>query len=292
MRRIGLLALLSFITTSSFAQLNQNNPGINDPFNTKEGRALELANKWMNKQSRAVTDGTGRVTYPYGESLPSVICAPLKTCVIELQENEIITPSGLQIGDKIRWNIAPTVSGRGANKRTNLIIKPADVDLETTLTVATDKRMYQIKLLSHPTEWMPFVNFEYPEQRAFEWQQYHAAAKVEVEQNSLPDGNYVPELDFNYRVKGKTSFKPLRVYNDGNKTVIEMPLRVEKESLPTLLVVNGDQKELVNYRYKHSYVSEGRKINGRFIVDQLSKEIILISGVGSDQESILIKYKG
>ena len=136
------------------------------------------------------------------------------------------------------------------------------------------------------------VNFDYPEDRVAQWEKYQQTMQTEKQRNTLPDGQRVPELDFNYTVKGKANFKPLRVYNDGVKTVIEMPSTVEHRTLPTLLVVNGNQQELVNYRYKNSYIQDGRRINGRFIVDQLSTILMLVVGVGRDQESILIHYEG
>ena len=284
--------LFALALTVSHHTIAAPNDALDLPLSAKESSGLSLTNKWMDKRTLPITDGTGRVTYFFGETLPSVVCSPLKTCVVELQTGEMITRGGLQVGDSVRWRVSPTVSGAGQSKRTNLIIKPTDVGLETTLTVSTNKRIYQVKLLSRQNDWMPFVNFDYPEQLQFEWEQYSQAMKTERVNNSLPNGQYVPELDFNYQVRGKTAFKPLRVYNDGVKTIIEMPLKVEQTALPTLLVVNGSQRELVNYRYKNSYTKDGRKINGRFIVDQISKELILVSGVGSDAQTILIKYQG
>jgi len=259
----------------------------------KENSALTISNQWIDKPTTPITDGAGRVTYYFGDSLPSLVCAPIKTCVIELEEGEMIAQGGLQLGDSTRWKVSMAVSGSGANKRTNLIVKPTDIALETTMTVATDRRLYQIKLISDPIQWMPYVSFSYPEQRQMEWETYQAAMAQQVKQNTLSDGAYIPELDFDYKVSGKSYFKPLRVYNDGVKTYIEMPPKVEQGNLPVILVVNGSQKELVNYRYQNSYTQDdGRKINGRFIVDQVSKELILTMGVGGDQESILVKHRG
>jgi len=263
------------------------------PFTSNEKQALQLSQKWITKEHKAIADGSGRVTYYFGSTLPTVVCAPFKTCVLELDTGEIINQDGgLQIGDSIRWHVTPTVSGSGVNKRTLLIIKPTDVDLDTTLTIATNKRIYQVKLVSDKNKWMPIVNFEYPEAKRAQWAKYQQDMQIETQRNTLPDGQRVPALDFNYDVSGKANFKPLRVYNDGQKTIIEMPTKVEHRTLPTLLVVNGNQQELVNYRYKNSYIQDGRRINGRFIVDQLSPSIMLVVDVGSDQESILIEYEG
>lgn len=290
MRFFCIILLITYIPISNADTFNND---YSPPLSAKENNALALANAWIEKSTRPITDGTGRVTYYFGDSLPTVVCSPIKTCVVELEEGEMIAKSGLQLGDSTRWKVSMTVSGNGSNKRTNLIIKPTDISLETTMTVATDKRVYQIKLLSDPVKWMPFVAFTYPEQRQMEWEAYQTAMSHEIKQNTLSDGAYIPELDFNYQVKGKALFKPLRVYNDGAKTYIEMPSKVEQGSLPVILVVNGSKNELVNYRYQNSYSQvDGRKINGRFIVDQVSKELILTMGVGGDQESILVKHKG
>ncbi|AZQ13326.1 P-type conjugative transfer protein TrbG [Shewanella khirikhana] len=258
----------------------------------KENSAITLSKQWIDKPTTPITDGSGRVTYYFGDSLPSLVCAPIKTCVIELEEGEIIAQGGLQLGDSVRWKVSMAVSGAGTTKRTNLIVKPTDIALETTMTVVTDRRLYQIKLVSDPVRWMPYLSFSYPEQRQLEWETYQAAMAHHVQQNTLSDGAYIPELDFDYKVSGKTHFKPLRVYNDGVKTYIEMPSKVEQGNLPVILVVNGSQKELVNYRYQNGYTqNDGRKINGRFIVDQVSKELILTLGVGSEQESILVRHR-
>ncbi|ABX51850.1 MULTISPECIES: P-type conjugative transfer protein TrbG [Shewanella] len=286
-----ITALLFYIPMAAAESFDDDYPV--PSLSLKENSALALSDAWIEKSTQPITDGTGRVTYYFGDSLPSVVCSPIKTCVVELEDGEMIAQSGLQLGDSARWKVSMAVSGMGANKRTNLIIKPTDINLETTMTVATDRRVYQIKLISDAVKWMPFVAFTYPEQRQMEWEVYKAAMVHEIKQNTLSDGAYIPELDFNYQVNGKASFKPLRVYNDGVKTYVEMPSQVEQGSLPIILVVNGSQKELVNYRYQNSFAQDdGRKINGRFIIDQVSKELILTMGVGSDQVSILVKHKG
>lgn len=281
---------IPLVVTAANANFEDDYPA--PSLSLKENSALTISNQWIDKPTTPITDGSGRVTYYFGDSLPSVVCVPIKTCVIELEEGEMIAQGGLQLGDSTRWKVSMAVSGSGANKRTNLIVKPTDIALETTMTVATDRRLYQIKLVSDPVQWMPYVSFSYPEQRQMEWEAYKAAMTHQVQQNTLSDGAYIPELDFDYKVNGKTNFKPLRVYNDGVKTYIEMPPKVEQGNLPVILVVNGSQKELVNYRYQNSYTQDdGRKINGRFIVDQISKELILTMGVGGDQESILVKHR-
>ena len=60
-------------------------------------------------------------------------------------------------------------------------------------------------------------------------------------------GEYVGELDFDYRISGD-GLKPLRVYNDGVRTIIQMPRDMSRKEAPTLLVLNGGEEVMVNYR--------------------------------------------
>ena len=62
------------------------------------------------------------------------------------------------------------------------------------------------------------------------------------------------------------------------KTIIQMPPKMKQTEAPSLLVLNGDQEVMVNYRLQ----------GDRFIVDQLFDKAILIAGVGSKQTKITI----
>ena len=70
----------------------------------------------------------------------------------------------------------------------------------------------------------------------------------------------------------------MRVYNDGTKTIIQMPPKMRQTEAPSLLVMNNDGEALVNYRLQ----------GDRFIVDQLFEKAMLIAGVGSKQTKITI----
>jgi P-type conjugative transfer protein TrbG len=148
------------------------------------------------------------------------------------------------------------------------------------MVVNTNRRTYSIKLVSREKDWMPAVNFDYPEVVQSEWDAYYAAQQQEKAQKTLGDGLNIDNLDFAYRIEGKADFKPVRVYNNGIKTFIELPRSVSSGELPTVLVVNSGsgEKEIVNYGFK----------DNKFIVDQLARQLILVQGVGSNQESVLI----
>jgi type IV secretion system protein VirB9 len=75
------------------------------------------------------------------------------------------------------------------------------------------------------------------------------------------------------------------VYNDGTKTIIQMPAAMAQTEAPTLLVVRkdggfftDDETVVVNYR-----------VHGdRYVVDTIFDKAILIAGVGSNQDRVTI----
>ncbi|EKC4924970.1 TrbG/VirB9 family P-type conjugative transfer protein, partial [Campylobacter coli] len=82
-----------------------------------------------------------------------------------------------------------------------------------------------------------------------------------------------------YSVEGNAPFKPLRIYNDGIKTYIQMPKNLKFYEAPALMILDSsNEKQIVNYRLKYD----------TFIVDRLFNKAILLSNVGSKQEKIKI----
>lgn len=254
--------------------------GAEKPLSTKQAQALALSQKWINGTAKPITAGDGTVTYYYGKAQPVVVCAPLQTCDIQLQPGERITKKGVNIGDSVRWEVSPALSGAGETQQTHLVIKPKDVGLDTSMTINTDRRSYSIRLVSRQSDYMPAVNFDYPEVEQSAWDAYYAEKQQETAQKTLGNGLNIDNLDFNYSIEGDADFKPVRVYNNGIKTFIELPHSVASNELPAVLVVNPEsgEKEIVNYGFH----------DGKFVVDQLAKQLILVQGVGGDQASVLI----
>jgi hypothetical protein len=81
------------------------------------GSAFEdAASTWAQTGDAPVLVGTnGAVMYAYGQSHPSVTCAPLRICVINLIAHEHIT--SMSIGDSVRWLIQSADAGAGGGRR-------------------------------------------------------------------------------------------------------------------------------------------------------------------------------
>lgn len=97
---------------------------------------------------------------------------------------------------------------------------------------------------------------------------------------------YLGDLDFGYEISGAAPWKPVRVFNDGVKTIIQMPPEMKQTESPSLLLVRDEgglfsdpDTQIVNYRMQ----------GDRYIVDALFDKAILVAGVGGDQDKVTIR---
>lgn len=245
----------------------------------QEREALQLAKKWQSGDTTTLKPVQGRdgaVRFLFGAQQPSIVCAVMQVTDIEFEPGEVV--NSIHLGDSARWLVEPAITGSGAGEVQHMVIKPLDVGLETSLMVTTNRRTYHLRLKSHRTEYMPRVAFIYPDSVMARWQAQFSRQKEETEAKTMPEsGEVLDNLDFAYRVSGD-GLKPLRVYNDGIRTIIQMPPQMLRTEAPTLLVLNGGEEVMVNYRLQ----------GDRFVVDSLFEKAMLIAGVGSKQRKVII----
>jgi P-type conjugative transfer protein TrbG len=265
------------------AYFSANNPVLTP----QEKAAVAIAKRWREAGAtgmKPVAGPDGSIRYLFGAQQPSIVCAVLQVCDVELQAGEQV--NSIQLGDTARWTIEPAISGTGAAEVQHLIIKPMDVGLETSLVVTTNRRTYHLRLRSHRTEFMPRVAFTYPDEAVAKWDAIKSREGRDKRERTIAQtGEYLGELSFAYDVAGSAPWKPVRVYNDGVKTIIQMPAAMAHTEAPTLLVVRRDggvfteaETVMVNYRVQ----------GDRYIVDSVFDKALLIAGVGSSQERVTI----
>lgn len=247
------------------------------PLTAKERHALKLAEAWET-QSAPPISANGKVMYTYGASYPTVIGVPNLICDIELQPGENVNE--VVIGDSARW-IADTA--RSGNT-THVLVKPVDAGLMTSAVITTDRRVYHLKLISQRAGLTPYVGFLYPEDQGAGLKQklYDARESREKEQRMKalePEPSDPSKLNFDYQIKGDTSWKPLQVYDDGRQTYINFPSSIQSGDAPVLLVRSGGQDTLANFRMKGTSM----------VVDGVFAEMSLLSGVGMKQQRITVK---
>jgi type IV secretion system protein VirB9 len=262
----------------------------NPKLTKQEKSALAIAERWKASNASGmapVSGANGTITFLYGAQQPSIVCAVLQVCDVALQEGEQV--NSINLGDTARWTIEPAITGSGPTEIQHLIIKPMDVGLETSLVVTTNRRTYHFQLRSHRTQYMPRIAFSYPEEAMAKWDALKHRETTQRQEKTLPTtGEYLGDLNFDYTVTSDSdiAWKPIRVYNDGQKTLIQMPAAMAQTEAPTLLVIRkkgdlftDDDTVMVNYRVQ----------SDRYVVDTVFDRAILIAGVGSSQDVVTIE---
>lgn len=283
------LALLAFIILSANTLAEEEyslyTVNIDEPVLSEQEENAVVMSDSIKARTLPITEGSnGYIQYVFGHQTPRIVCSPMRLCDIKLQAGEQI--NAVHAGDTTRWLIEPAIEGNGNTEVQHIIIKPSDVGLETNIIVTTNRRVYHVDLVSSASKNIPKITFTYPEEALARFNFLTRKKLEEKEANTIPETReYLGNLDFEYEIEGdEYSWKPVRVYNDGRKTIIEMNKEMFNTEAPSLLVTkmnkNSDEKEqLVNYRLQ----------NNKYIVDSVFYEAMLISGVGSEQEKITIR---
>jgi len=259
-------------------ELVQNTPAIPLTY-----RATDIASQqWARTGIAPALVGTnGAVMYAYGQSHPTITCAPLHICTVELMDDEHIT--NLSLGDSVRWLVQPTTAG----KQPIVVIKPTEPGLITNLVVTTDAgRVYYMTLASKKTDYVPIVSFYDPQKLVINVQQQaNQAAQQEIDaaakiKNAVvsPLGNIDPSnLDFDFTCKGdRNDLKPVRVFAGDGHTYLQMSPDMKFTDAPAIFNTSNKTTELMNSRLVHNY----------YIIDGLPSKFKLVLGVGRDANSV------
>lgn len=282
-----LVLLPLYATAGSDPSVEEVLTGANPALTPQEQAGLTYGEQGTTSASAPVAGANGFITFPYGVNQISIVCAPLHVCDVALQPGEQV--NSVNVGDNVRWSIEPALTGSGAEEVQHVIIKPREVGLETSLVVATNRRAYYLRLRSHKTRYMPQVAFSYPEDSAVKFEVLKARQQREIKEKTIPQtSDYLPKLSFEYDVSGQAAWKPVRVYNDGARTVIEMPPSIAQTEAPILLLVRKEgglfteaEEVLVNYSLQ----------GHRYIVDTIFEKAVLVAGVGSNQDRVTIQRR-
>jgi type IV secretion system protein VirB9 len=205
--------------------------------------------------------------------------------MVELQAGERIIGEP-HIGDSVRWHISPAMYGAGEQATSVIVLKPQVPGLDTNLLITTDRRAYYLRLVSKPEDYVARVAFEYPDDESNrQWQQHAmdqqvAARQAQHSADVLPAMIAVEKMNFDYRVKGGDEhIRPVRVFDDGAKTFIQMPPEIQHREAPALVVIGPDGKgEMTNYRVKDQ----------TYIVDRLFDRANLVLGSSKKAQKVEI----
>lgn len=210
------------------------------------------------------------VVFPYDENNSfRILARPLAVTDIVLEPDEKLKV--LVLGDTLGW--------QSAKNGNHVFIKPVYANRNTSGTLITSKRSYQLMLIStnEAGRWYQRVSFQYPDlvaaQETEEDRDRLNADSGVSESSANPSATKSPthaeqppadtrsdassdvdaaQLNFNYKITGEAPFKPINVYDDGHSTFIKLP---KAEDIPALFrVKKGGEAELVDYALRYGDV--------------------------------------
>lgn len=214
--------------------------------------AIRAANSGALAPSRGDSFLNGVQVFSYEPGrIYEIYTTPLRVTVISLRPGERVV--SMVAGDTVRWQIAETTSGSGADARSHVVLKPLRQGLSTNLVLTTSERVYMISLraTAQTDAFNAAVAWEYPD--AFD--------HVDLETLLVTDGASSSRLPLDrvetrYRVTPRFGqrapvWMPEAVFDDGAKTYIRFPAVAAHSELPPLFVIGPDgEAQLVNYRVR------------------------------------------
>ena len=224
---------------------------------------LELLNEIMPSKNAKIVSGYKtakegvQTIFVYDENAMYTVYARVNyLTTIMLQAGETVTFVGG--GDTSRWRRATGTTGSSEGTREVIYIKPLYTDLKTNLVINTDKRSYQINLISDKALYNPLVKWDYPQD---EFLAMEAQKKLQREREKNQETITDPtSLDYRYTIStNKYDFAPQQVFNDATKTYIQ--LKDNLQEMPSLYLKDGNNLLLVNYRVKGSFLVVDRLFN-------------------------------
>lgn len=255
-------------------------PTVNATFGLQNNANVVQAYKnFVQKGQKNNIYNNGFVTVAYDAyKSPILACAPLHLCVIQLEQNEKI--NNIELGDAQNWLVHTALLGTSQQGSYSISLKPKEYNLATNMLISTNKRIYNIRLVSKQGFATKVMSFYYPVETL--------TAQLKKSQHNFNKNKIIAQttnlalnkLNFNYELSGnKTSWQPIRVFDDGKHTFIQMPASVAQSVLPVLYLAQNDKLQLTNYRYQQPY----------YIVDGLFNTAYLITGSGKNQQRVIIQ---
>lgn len=271
------------------------------PMDSANARAA-TADYQRTGRARVVQSGSYAMV-PFGHVQPTLRCAPLRVCTLELQSGERLVDSVL--GDPERWVVD---FAAGPDSVPLVVAKPVALpnacDLTTNLVVTTTRRIYHVTLDSPPCAgqsestnpdlpYMRQVKFYFPDDALV---RHHGAAVAGQAASVAPaagggfPGPRIPSesvmpvddlgaLHFDYQVVPDERFPwvPKVVFDNGSQTCIRLPPEAYHSDLAVLYELN--------VRGDYEYVQYGVR-DGCIVTDRVMHRMVLIIAAGSGRDPL------
>jgi type IV secretion system protein VirB9 len=243
-----------------------------------------MSDSALNTDPQPKPSPDGRVIYTWGKGIPPIVCALLQVTEIDLEPGEHATEKDVDVGDD-EFHISVHKGADRVGEFDYLIIKPTVANVETTLTVGTNRRVYYFRLIATQTEHIARISFTYPEEeerrKKAEEQLAKAKAEEAVHLAALAPSKAIKNWKYSLEVHGNEAHYmiPLSVGDDGSRTYIQLSQDVRKVGLPVLEITGATGPIPANSHWEEN----------RLIVDALFDRGCLLEGVGKKQQRVCVR---
>ncbi|MBU3850275.1 MAG: TrbG/VirB9 family P-type conjugative transfer protein [Spirochaetia bacterium] len=195
-------------------------------------------------------------------SVYQVITQTYHSTLILFEPGEVILETPY-VSEPDVWRFSRGIGLKNGVPQHHLLVKPDYSNLNSTLVVVTDRRVYQMELVSTKTTYMPTVQWLYPQTIADgeTWKQYQEEKLFTEEGNVRRD-----QVSFDYKMRHSVfkipTWLPTQVYDDGQRTYIILN---DKSLLTEYPAVFNEKNEIINYRVKDNII----------IIDNLIEKVTL-----------------
>ena len=243
----------------------------NYSFSSSEKKSIEMANRWINNNSKIVKQVDGSLAFYYGDNMPTLICKPLNATIVKLERGEEF--KDLRTGDAKRWKF--DVVENATDGRTFILVKPTKSNIMTNLIIFTNKRIYNIKLIASNSDWTPSISFIYEKKETLESKKelFVKPIQSKVSNQTHKPTNKIKKSK--YIISSNGTWKPNKIFTKKGKTYIE----VGKENINNtrLFIMNNKTSSTIRYTHKDKYLVANTIIQKAILIkDSLTKTTIKI----------------
>jgi type IV secretion system protein VirB9 len=239
----------------------------------------------------------GEVIFAYGQSLPTLVTAPMHTSLVLLRAG--MTAPHIVGLNPAYWSVQTLMAGN----RPELAITPRFKGLHGNLVVTGasphGKPMnYVIEVTSDANRYTPMIGFYYPGAFVRTWKNDAATTeaftkKVNAETVAALPTIDAADLDFRWKMhcagggwfsnSDCGSIEPERVFDDGKQTFIQFtPGQGSHGGIPSILAENAaGQNAIINTQFRDGY----------YIVDGVPHKVLLIAGKGSSGKVVKLIHE-
>ena len=223
-----------------------------------EQKSIQMAKKWINNNTKIERLRDGSLAFYYGDNMPSLICKPLNATIIKLGKDEVI--KDFKTGDSERWKFDTVANA--VNGRSFMLVKPMVANIMTNLIIFTDKRIYNIKLISTKNTWTPAISFIYGDKPIAKKVDPKPIDKQKVIKQDIKTAiKKVKKSEYAFKSNG--FWKPTNVFTKHGKTYISVG-NINIKNV-RLYILNKTTKT-ITYTYK----------NRQLIINTIVRKAILV----------------